>query len=334
MKIVLTGGLGFIGSHAAVMLANTNHEIIILDNLSNSNILTLDKINKLTKKKVKFFQCDLVDYINLNCIRNINGVDAIVHFAGLKSVSESQKKPYDYYKNNFISSMNIVRFMNEKKINKLIFSSSATVYGDTNVSPIKEIDKIKPINTYGETKVVIENFVKNICNSNSDFSCVSLRYFNPVGAHDSGLIGEVTKGKPNNLMPLMLNVASGEQNFLNIYGNDYPTKDGTGVRDYVLVLDVAEGHISAIQFLEKNSGFFEFNLGTGRGVSVLELINELETSCEIKIPYKFTSRRKGDVALCYADPSKANKILNWTAKRDLKNMCTTAWLHKLSQNNN
>ncbi len=329
MKILVTGGLGFIGSHVAVLLSELGNEVILIDNFNNSKLITLENINKITNKDNKFIECDLSKEEQLYSLYNLNNIDSIIHLAGYKSVSESVSHPLLYYQNNFLGTLNLIQFMHKKNINKIVFSSSATVYGNKVNSPLKEVYTPRPINPYGEIKFAIEKLLKSFSISNKKFSAVSLRYFNPIGSHDSGLIGDNPINKPNNIMPVIMEVASMEKEVLKIYGNDYNTKDGTGVRDYIHVMDVAEGHLSALKYISKKAGHHVFNLGTGYGVSVLELLNEVEDICKIKIPYVFSSRRKGDISTSYADASKAYKKLGWKAKYNLNQMCLSAWKHKL-----
>ena len=259
--------------------------------------------------------------------------DQVIHLASHKSVSESVLKPLKYYNNNLVGTINLVNIMLEYKVNKIVFSSSATVYGDSNKSPINENAFLKPINPYGEIKLLTENFLKNVCSSNSNFSSISLRYFNPVGSHESGLIGEDPKDEPNNIVPIMMRVAAKEQKILNIFGNDYSTKDGTGIRDYIHIMDLAEGHLCALNYIKNLSGHFVFNLGTGSGLSVLELLNAFEKYCDIKIPFQFVKRRFGDVPITYADPAKAFESLNWRAKKDIRDICISSWNYKKNLKN-
>ena len=329
MKILITGGLGYIGSHVAVLLIELGNEVILIDNLDNSKLITLENINKITNKDNKFVKCDLSKKEQSYSLYSLNDIDSIIHLAGYKSVSESVSDPLLYYQNNFLSTLNLIEFMRQKKINKIVFSSSATVYGNKMISPLKEDYIPEPVNPYGEIKWAIEKLLNSFSISNKNFSGVSLRYFNPIGSHDSGLIGDNPINKPNNIMPIIMEVASREKEVLKIYGNDYNTKDGTGVRDYIHVIDVAEGHLSALKYISNKTGHHVFNLGTGNGVSVLELINVVEDICKTKIPYVFSSRRKGDVSISYADAFKANNKLGWKAKYNLNQMCASAWKHKL-----
>lgn len=329
MRILLTGGIGYIGSHIAVVLNELGHNIVMIDNLSNSKIATFENLKKLTSKSINFFQIDLLNKKKLNEIFKKFSFDAVVHLASLKSVSESLENPLKYYQNNFIGTFNLIDEMLLNNVNKIVFSSSATVYGTNAIPPINEETETKPTNPYGEIKLNIEKFLESICIVNKNLTCISLRYFNPVGAHSSGLIGESPLGKPNNLMPIIMNVAAKKQSVLKIFGNNYETKDGTCVRDFIHVMDVAEGHINALNYIQNKTGYFNFNLGTGKGISVLELKKAFENFCSIKIPFEFKSRRSGDVAISYANPDNAKKELNWTAKRNLKDICVSGWKHKL-----
>ena len=328
MKILITGGLGYIGSHVAVLLIELGNEVILIDNLDNSKLITLENINKITNKDNKFVKCDLSKKEQSYSLYSLNDIDSIIHLAGYKSVSESVSDPLLYYQNNFLSTLNLIEFMRQKKINKIVFSSSATVYGNKMISPLKEDYIPEPVNPYGEIKWAIEKLLNSFSISNKNFSGVSLRYFNPIGSHDSGLIGDNPINKPNNIMPIIMEVASREKEILKIYGDDYNTKDGTGVRDYIHVMDVAEGHLSALKYISNKTGHHVFNLGTGNGVSVLELLNVVEDICKTKIPYVFPPEEK-DVSTSYADAFKANNKLGWKAKYNLNQMCASAWKHKL-----
>ena len=329
MKILITGGLGYIGSHLTVLMNSKGFEVIILDNLANSDISTLEKINNITGKNNFFIEGDLSDESDYAELLNINKIDTVIHLAGYKSVSESLKTPLEYYRNNLIGTLNLLNFTREKNINKFVFSSSATVYGDKNDSPIKESGLKSPINPYGDIKLQIEKLLETISFSSKNFSCVSLRYFNPVGSDKSGLLGDNPKNKSNNIMPILMNVAIKKEKLFYVYGKDYKTHDGTCIRDYIHVMDVAEGHISALKYLKDYQVYDTFNLGTGRGHSVLELIDIFETECDVKIPITFVDKRHGDIPICFADVNKAKKKLNWQAKRDLRDMCKSAWKHKL-----
>ncbi|RFA33385.1 UDP-glucose 4-epimerase GalE [Virgibacillus dokdonensis] len=323
MNILITGGAGYIGSHTCIALLGAGHKVIVADNFYNSAIETIDKIQEVTNKKIIIYKNDITNYFELESIFNENPIDGVIHFAGYKAVDESIKRPLDYYYNNVLSTINIAKICTKYNVKKIVFSSSATVYGN-NMPPFVEKMKLQPsINPYGETKVMSERILMDMVNANFTFKVSILRYFNPVGAHESGLIGENPNGKPNNLMPYITQVAKGKLEKLRVFGNDYPTIDGTGVRDYIHVMDLAEGHVAALNNIKQGTNIY--NLGTGKGTSVLELVNAFEEANNVKIPYEITSRRPGDIAQAYADPSKANKELKWEAKRDLLSMCRDAW---------
>lgn len=323
MNILVTGGAGYIGSHTCVALLEAGHTVVVADNLSNSKYETIDYVKQITNKEVKFYNIDVTDEHAVNDIFSSNSIDGIIHFAGLKAVGESVEIPLEYYYNNIVSTLVLTKACKKFGVKRLVFSSSATVYGD-NESPFVETMELMPTtNPYGETKAMSERILTDIAKANPGFSVALLRYFNPVGAHDSGLIGEAPNGIPNNLMPYVTQVASGKLEKLNIFGNDYPTVDGTGVRDYIHVLDLAEGHVAALDHLKE--GAHVYNLGTGQGTSVLELIKAFEEANGIGIPYEVTDRRPGDIASCFADTSKAERNLGWSAKRDMITMCRDAW---------
>ena len=325
MKILVTGGTGYIGSHTAVELLNSNYEIVIVDNLSNSKIEVVDKIKQITGKDFKFYQIDLRDKDKLSNIFKENKIDAVIHFAGLKAVGESVKKPLLYYRNNLDSTLTLCEVMNEYNVKKLVFSSSATVYGSQKVLPIKETASLSTTNPYGSTKLFIEYILDDIYKSDNEWSIIKLRYFNPVGAHVSGIIGEDPNGIPNNLMPYISKVATKELPYLNVFGNDYNTKDGTGVRDYIHVVDLAKGHLKALEYINNNKGSIAVNLGTGVGYSVLDIVKSYEKVNNIEIPYKIVDRRDGDIEECYADPSKAYELLNWKTEKTLDDMVKSAY---------
>ena len=315
MKILVTGGTGYIGSHVVVELLQQNHEVVIIDSLINSKSTVLENIAKITKKSPVFYQANLVNYGTIEKIFKDHQLDLVIHFAGLKSVAESVEKPILYYQQNLTGTINLLRCMQEFNVKKIIFSSSATVYGD---SDIKEHTEDMPTgqnisSPYGKTKYMIEEILKDVCASDPDFSAIALRYFNPIGNHSSGLIGEDPNGTPNNLMPYIMKVATGELNELSIYGNDYNTKDGTCRRDFIHVTDLANGHVSAIEAL-KTPGFKTYNLGTGTPTSVLEMVQAFEKISGSKLPYKFAPRRAGDIVELWANCDKAKKELNWQAK--------------------
>ena len=325
MSILLTGGLGYIGSHTAVELLNRDKEIIIVDNLSNSKIETVDKIKKITGKNFKFIKADLKDYGTTEKIFEQNNISAVIHFAGLKAVGESVQIPIKYYENNIMSTLNLLRCMEKHNVHDFVFSSSATVYGTNEVMPLREDFPTGATNPYGRTKLFIEEILKDCYTANPKLNIAILRYFNPIGAHESGLIGEDPNGIPNNLMPYITKVATGKLKELSIFGNDYPTKDGTGVRDYIHVCDLAVGHVLALEKLVENPGVFICNLGTGNGYSVLEIVNTFNDVNGDLVKYKFAARRAGDIAVCYADTTKAKQELNFVATRTLKDMCKSSY---------
>lgn len=329
MKILVTGGLGFIGSHTIIELIKNNHEVIIADNLINSKIEVLDKLCQITGIKPAFYQIDVTDEEKLTEIFENNKIDGVIHFAGLKSVGESVSKPLEYYYNNLVSTMVLSKVCIKYGVQKFVFSSSATVYGDQ-PSPLREDMKLrKTTNPYGETKAMSERILTDTVNTNKDFAVSLLRYFNPVGAHESGLLGEDPNGIPNNLMPFVSKVAKGQLKKLSIFGDDYETVDGTGVRDYIHVVDLAKGHVKAIEKLD--SGVNIYNLGTGRGTSVLELINAFMKVNAVDVPYEIVGRRPGDIATCYADADKAEKELNWKAELGIEEMVRDAWKFEKSK---
>ena len=325
MAVLLTGGTGYIGSHTAVELLNSNEEIIIIDNLCNSKIEICEKIKLITNKEFKFYKVDLLDKDGLTRVFDENNITEVIHFAGLKAVGESCEKPIEYYHNNITGTLVLLDVMRAHNCKKIVFSSSATVYGSPKEVPIKEDFPLSTTNPYGTTKLFIERILEDVQKSDSEWSVILLRYFNPIGAHESGLIGENPNGIPNNLMPYINQVAIGKLDHLNIFGNDYNTPDGTGVRDYIHVVDLALGHLKALEKAKKESGVFIYNLGTGKGYSVLDIVNAFKKANDIHIKYEFAPRRSGDIATCYADPSKAKVELGWEAKRNLEQMCKDAW---------
>ncbi len=333
MKILVTGGTGYIGSHTAVELLNSGYEIVIIDNFSNSKSDVLDKIKLITNKDFKFYEGDVCNKDLLRKIFSENKIDAVIHFAGYKAVGESVKKPIMYYRNNIDSTLSLIEIMNEFNCKKIVFSSSATVYGNPTTLPIKEDFPLSTTNPYGSTKLMIENILRDLYISDNDWSIALLRYFNPIGAHISGLIGENPKGIPNNLMPYIVKVANKELDELSIFGNDYDTPDGTGVRDYIHVVDLAKGHIKAIEKILKDKGIDAYNLGTGIGYSVLDLVTTFERVNNIKVPYKITDRRPGDIASCYADSSYALEKLNWKAEKGIEEMCRDSYNYILNSKN-
>lgn len=322
--ILVTGGSGYIGSHTCVELLNAGEDIVVVDNFINSKPEALNRIKKITGKDFKFYEFDLLNKDDINKIFDENEIESVIHFAGLKAVGESVKKPLLYYHNNLTGTFNLLEVMKQHNVKKIVFSSSATVYGMAKV-PIKEDSPLSATNPYGSTKLMIEQILKDVFVADNEWSIALLRYFNPVGAHESGLIGENPNGIPNNLMPYISQVAVGKLDCLSVFGNDYPTPDGTGVRDYIHVVDLALGHLKAVQKIRENKGVDAYNLGTGKGYSVLELIKAFEKASGIKVPYKIVQRREGDIAECYADPSKAYSILGWKAKRGIEEMCTDTW---------
>ena len=325
MNILLTGGAGYIGSHTAIELILAGYNVIIADNFSNSNPVVVKRIEELTGKAVSVYAIDVADIKALDAVFNENNIDAVIHFAGLKAVGESVQMPLKYYRNNIDTTLSLLENMKKHNVSKIIFSSSATVYGIPERVPIVESMPVSCTNPYGWTKLFIEQILKDVANVNSDFSIILLRYFNPVGAHESGRIGENPTGIPNNLFPYISQVAIGELEELKVFGSDYPTKDGTGIRDYIHVVDLAKGHIAALKYAEKNKGVETINIGTGTGYSVLDIVKTFEKANSIKIPYRIADRRAGDVAECYADASKAALLLDWKAEKTLENMCIDTW---------
>ncbi len=324
MAILVTGGMGYIGSHTVVELLNAKKEVVIIDNLSNSNPEALCRIEKITGIKPTFYNADVRDKEALNNIFNKENIECVIHFAGLKAVGESVAKPIEYYDNNLISTIVLLETMREHNVKKLVFSSSATVYGVAETMPLIEDMPLGAINPYGRTKYFIEEILRDVAVDNS-WSIALLRYFNPIGAHESGLIGEDPNGIPNNLMPYISQVAVGRLKELSVFGNDYDTPDGTGVRDYIHVVDLALGHLKAVEYVANHFGCEAFNLGTGKGTSVLELKNAFEKASGVTVPYKITARRPGDPANVYASADKAKKVLNWEAKYDIAKMCEDTW---------
>ena len=326
MKILLTGGAGYIGSHTAIELMALGHDVVICDNLVNASERVLERIEKISGKKPVFYKVDCCDANAMDTVFAENKLDAVIHFAGLKAVGESCHMPIEYYKNNIDSTLVLLEAMRKHGVKNIIFSSSATVYGAPDEVPIKESATVgRCTNPYGWTKYMNEVILRDAAKADPELSVVLLRYFNPVGAHKSGLIGESPNGVPNNLMPYISQVAVGKLAQLSVYGNDYPTKDGTGVRDYIHVVDLAKGHACAVDFVVKNKGTEVFNLGTGVGYSVLDMIKAFEKASGKPVPYKIVERRPGDIAECYADSTKAKEMLGWTAKYDVNDMCEDTW---------
>lgn len=327
MSILVTGGAGYIGSHTCVELLNAGYEITVVDNLYNSSPKSLDRVKELTGKDFKFYECDIRDTDGMDKIFKENKIDAVIHFAGLKAVGESCEKPLEYYDNNIGGTLKLCEVMRNNNCKNIVFSSSATVYGMNNISPLKETMKTGgTTNPYGTTKYMIEIILEDLCKADSEWNVTLLRYFNPIGAHKSGRIGENPNGIPNNLMPYITQVAIGKREFLSVYGDDYDTHDGTGVRDYIHVVDLAEGHVKAVDnILEGGKGVQVFNLGTGVGYSVLDIVKAFNKAYGKELPYKISSRRPGDLATCYSDPTKAKEVLGWTAKRGIEEMCEDSW---------
>ena len=327
MSILLTGGAGYIGSHTAVELLNKGKELVIIDDFSNSNEKALEAIKKITGKDFKFYKMDYKDRENLEKVFEENKIDAVINFAGFKAVGESVQKPIEYYTNNVSGALVLLDTMRKYNCKKFIFSSSATVYGEPERIPLTEECRVGgTTNPYGTTKYFIEQILKDIYNSDNTWDISILRYFNPVGSHKSGLIGEEPQGIPNNLMPYIVRVASGELEQLSVFGNDYDTHDGTGVRDYIHVVDLAKGHVKALEKLDKEGqGLYIYNLGTGTGYSVLDMVNAFEKATGKKVNYRITDRRPGDIAVCYADPKKAKEELGWIAENNLEDMCKDSW---------
>jgi len=328
--ILVTGGAGFIGSHTCVELLDAGYEIAVVDNLCNSKIESIDKIKKITGKDFKFYEEDLVNKDAVEKIFEENNIEAVIHFAGLKAVGESVQIPLTYYHNNIMSTLVLCETMAKYGCKKLVFSSSATVYGNPHTVPIKEDFPLSTTNPYGSTKLMIENILQDLYVSDKEWSIVLLRYFNPIGAHKSGLIGEDPNGIPNNLVPYIAKVAIGELDHLNVFGDDYPTKDGTGVRDYIHVVDLSKGHVKAVEKVSGCTGVNVYNLGTGNGYSVLEVLHAYEKACGKTLKYEIAPRRPGDIAECYADTEKSFKELGWKAELDIARMCEDSW--KFTQN--
>jgi UDP-glucose 4-epimerase len=325
MRILVTGGAGYIGSHTCVELLTADHDVVVVDNLINSQIESIKRVEEITEKKVTFYQADVRDARALNKIFKQEKIDAVMHFSGSKAVGESTQIPLSYYDNNVHATRVLLDVMLKHHINVFVFSSSATVYGDPDVVPITENSSLEPTNPYGRTKLIVEQMLDDLVASVPYFSSIVLRYFNPVGAHQSGLIGEDPTGIPNNLMPFIAQVAVGKIDKLSVFGDDYPTVDGTGVRDYIHVCDLALGHVKALEILHEKNGCHILNLGTGHGVSVLEMVRAFEKASGVQIPFEVSSRRSGDIATCFADPSYANHILQWQAQRTLTQMVTDSW---------
>lgn len=323
--ILVTGGAGFIGSHTSVELLEAGYDIVIVDNFSNSKPEALNRIKKITGKDFKFYEADLLDLDAMNKIFSENNIDAVIHFAGLKAVGESVRKPVEYYHNNITGTLMLIKAMKAANVKKIVFSSSATVYGMYNKAPYVEEMPTSATNPYGYTKVMIEQILKDVYISDSEWSVSLLRYFNPIGAHKSGLIGEDPNGIPNNLLPYIAQVAVGKLECLGVFGNDYDTPDGTGVRDYIHVVDLATGHLAAVKYVLEHTGVEAVNLGTGKGSSVMEVLHSFEKACGRELPYRIMPRRAGDIATCYADTKKAKELFGWEAKYTLDEMTADGW---------
>ena len=326
MSILVTGGAGYIGSHTVVELLEKNEELVIVDNFVNSKPEALNRIKKITGKDFKFYEVDILDEENLEKVFIENNIESVIHFAGLKAVGESVAKPIEYYHNNITGTLVLLKLMKKYNCKKIVFSSSATVYGDPEIVPITEDCKTGgTTNPYGTSKLFIERILQDTSVADTEFSVALLRYFNPIGAHSTGLIGEDPNDIPNNLMPYITGVASGKLEILSVFGNDYQTKDGTGVRDYIHVVDLAKGHLKALDKIRKEAGVQIYNLGTGNGYSVLDLVETFERVNKIEVKRKIAPRRPGDIAVCYADPTKAKKELGWVAEKGIEDMCKDAW---------
>lgn len=325
MNVLVTGGLGFIGSHTCVELLNANYDVVIADNLSNSSIEVLEKIEEITSKKPKFYEYDVCDKAKIEEIFKKNKIDAVIHFAGYKAVGESVSEPLKYYRNNLDSTLTLLEVMKEYSCHNFVFSSSATVYGTPKELPIKEDFPLSTTNPYGTTKLMIERILQDVSKADKDLSIIVLRYFNPIGAHKTGLLGEKPNGIPNNLMPYIVRVADKELPILSVFGDDYDTPDGTGVRDYIHVVDLAKGHLKALEKVVNFKGIDYYNLGTGNGYSVLDLVKAFEKVNNVKVPYKIVERRPGDIAACYADPTKAYEELGFKAEYGIEDMCKDSY---------
>lgn len=325
MNILLTGGMGYIGSHTAVVLLQAGHQVVLYDNLSNSSDQVLEKLSQITGQPIPFVKGDVRDTELLKATLAAHHTDAVIHFAGLKAVGESVDKPVEYYANNVQGTISLLQAMQSVDIKTLVFSSSATVYGEPQYLPLDENHPTSATNPYGRCKLHIEEILNDVAASDADWRIACLRYFNPVGAHETGLIGESPNGVPNNLMPYIAQVATGQRPCLSVFGGDYPTEDGTGVRDYIHVMDLAEGHAAALSFLSETPGWHAINLGTGQGYSVLDMLQAFEKASGCRVQYQVVARRAGDVATCYANPKKASECLNWHAMRSLDDMCASTW---------
>ena len=325
MNVLVTGGMGYIGSHTCVELLNEGHNVIVIDDLSNSKELVKDRIKEITGKAIKFYKYNLLNASDVEKVFEKNKIDSVIHFAAFKAVGESTQKPLEYYHNNITSTLVLLQIMRKFGVKNFVFSSSATVYGQSKIIPIHEGCELSATNPYGATKLMIEDILRDLYKSDNSWNIALLRYFNPVGAHESGLIGELPNGIPNNLMPYVSKVADGELDYVRVFGDDYNTPDGTGVRDYIHVVDLARGHVAAMKKLKDGSGISTYNLGTGQGYSVLDIIKAFSKASGKEIPYKIVDRRAGDIAISFADPSKAEKELGWKAEKNLEDMCKDFW---------
>jgi UDP-glucose 4-epimerase len=333
MAVLVTGGVGYIGSHTTIELLEAGRDVVIVDDLSNSNIIVLNRIEELTGKRPIFYQIDVMDKEKLELVFKENKIDSVIHFAAFKAVGESVEKPLEYYTNNLVNTLVLLDVMRKYDVKNFVFSSSATVYGDPHICPILEDFPLSATNPYGRTKLMIEDMLRDVCEADKSLNVAILRYFNPVGAHKSGKIGEEPSGIPNNLMPYITKVAVGQLKELSVFGDDYNTPDGTGVRDYIHVVDLSIGHVKALNKLEGKSGLVTYNLGTGNGYSVLDLVKAFSKASGKEIPYKIIDRRLGDIAMCYADPSKAKSELEWQAKYGVDEMCEDSWRWQSSNPN-
>ena len=333
MNILVSGGAGYIGSHTCLELLQAGYEIIVVDNLCNSKEESLRRVQELTNKNLTFYKVDLLDRDHLENVFKNHSIDAVIHFAGLKSMGESVNIPLEYFHNNVSGTLTLLQVMKKHNVRNIVFSSTAGVYGEAKIVPITEEFPLSVLNPYSRSKLMIEDILRDLFKAEPQWNIALLRYFNPVGAHPSGRIGEDPNGIPNNLMPYVAQVAVGKRPFVRVWGNDYPTPDGTGVRDYIHVMDLANGHVKALEKLITNPGLVTYNLGTGRGYSVMEVLNAFEKACQHKIPFEIMDRRPGDAAISYADPTKANRELNWSAQYTIEDMCMDAWRWQ-SQNPN
>ena len=333
MKVLVSGGAGYIGTHTVVELLNAGYEVVVFDNFYNSHPKALDRVKEITGKDFKFYEADMLDAAAMDRIFEAEKVDAVIHFAGLKAVGESCEKPWFYYNNNIVGTLNILASMKKYGVKRFVFSSSATVYGDSKIVPVREDFPTSATNPYGQTKLMQEVMLTDIAKAEPDMAITLLRYFNPVGAHESGKIGEDPQGIPNNLVPYIAQVAIGKREFLSVFGGDYNTPDGTGVRDFIHVVDLAKGHLCALKGQEGKTGVFVYNLGTGEGYSVLDMVHAFEKACGKEIPYKIVARRPGDVEALYAEPDKARDEIGFVAERNLDDMCRDTWRWQSSNPN-